>query len=1042
MQQSITIQKNPSLTDSSNYELLRKKGLEYIEQLGSAIWTDYNIHDPGITILELLSYAITDLGYRSSLDIKDLIAAHPADHNKPSPLLQAFFPAADVLTVNPWSINDYRKILIDIDGVKNAWLRCKETACNDMVLYAKCADSKLQYENEMDTHPVLLKGFYDIQLEFDNEDSAGDLNSGKVRYNFSFPIEDGIDTAMIEMRLPSWQQVQQQPGRFKDFATQKNIGVNGVNVGMIIDGDNATAEVQQSKLANKIRSTLYAATIEVEYQLDADSPSENFIELVNVPFRVWFNSDSSRRQVQLTQIKKAIEDNSASGIFAKYLALLKRAEQVMDDAKNSLHNCRNLCEDFCSVAPVQVQDFSVCGDIEVKPEADIEAVLAEVYYRIDQYLSPDIKFYSLKELMNNGVAVDEIFEGPRLYNGFINNTELTSANLKEYVYGSDIINLLMDIPGVISIKNFMLSQYNTLGNITASHAWVLHVDENCQPRFYPEASKILVFKNNLPFLPDRTELTDTLQVIKGKYAQPKYSMAENDLPVPEGKYYQLNDYYPLQYSLPDTYGVGYAGIADAASAERKAQVKQLKAYLMFFEQLLVNYLKQLSNVKELFAVEDNDNTTYFRHLLTENDIKGADQLFNGLDENNLKQLFETDEERLDRRNRFLDHLMARFAESFTNYALMLYSFSSGRAVAQDKLVRDKVSFLKQFTTMSHNRAKAFNYKKPLDYTDAADVQTGNNVAGLHLRIQRLLGMDGFGGIFEMFEVKDNSGNITEKKWRFKDTNGKVYLVSQSDFKNDSNVEGERKAREQAFIAKKFIQNTTRYQNSGAGFVIELTDEANNVIASNLKSFSSKADSDAAIADIISFGLKLNAADKVFVVEHLLLRPKYAAVFGLPAGVTESDPLLPICIPPTCDFCEGETDPYSFRLTVVLSGETGIAAGGMEFRRFAEETIRKEVPAHLGVKICWVSNEQLMAFQTKYFAWLTELSKEETESPALHSTLDTLVKEFSKLNNVYPEATLHNCIDGNDENRVVLGHTAIIGDKELDERIKNREENNT
>jgi hypothetical protein len=53
---------------------MRQKGLEYIQLLGSKFWTDYNIHDPGISILEALCYALTDLGYRTSLDIKDLLA--------------------------------------------------------------------------------------------------------------------------------------------------------------------------------------------------------------------------------------------------------------------------------------------------------------------------------------------------------------------------------------------------------------------------------------------------------------------------------------------------------------------------------------------------------------------------------------------------------------------------------------------------------------------------------------------------------------------------------------------------------------------------------------------------------------------------------------------------------------------------------------------------------------------------------------------------------------------------------------------------------
>ncbi len=50
---------------------------------------------------------------------------------------------------------------------------------------------------------------------------------------------------------------------------------------------------------------------------------------------------------------------------------------------------------------------------------------------IDQYLSPDIKFYSLKELMDSGTAVDDIFDGPQLSNGFINNDQLASTQLKK-----------------------------------------------------------------------------------------------------------------------------------------------------------------------------------------------------------------------------------------------------------------------------------------------------------------------------------------------------------------------------------------------------------------------------------------------------------------------------------------------------------------------------------------------------------------------------------------------------------------------------------
>ncbi len=108
--------------------------MEYIEQLGSKLWTDYNIHDPGITILEALCYALTDLGYRTSLNIKDILALElpevpDTDGQYPADKRQALFTARNILTVNPWTTDDFRKLLINIDGIKNGWLYCKKQPC-------------------------------------------------------------------------------------------------------------------------------------------------------------------------------------------------------------------------------------------------------------------------------------------------------------------------------------------------------------------------------------------------------------------------------------------------------------------------------------------------------------------------------------------------------------------------------------------------------------------------------------------------------------------------------------------------------------------------------------------------------------------------------------------------------------------------------------------------------------------------------------------------------------------------------------------------
>ncbi|MCH5716201.1 hypothetical protein [Niabella hibiscisoli] len=167
MDTASTISKIPPIEKTLNYSGLREEGLKYIEALGSDFWTDYNEHDPGITILELLCYAITDLGYRTNLPIQDLLASK--EHNEAN-LQKQFFTPREMLTTEPVSELDLRKLLIDIDGVKNAWLfKSKQT------LFFDKKESRIFGAKPVSNHAFStfdLNGLYDIKIELDEEPVA------------------------------------------------------------------------------------------------------------------------------------------------------------------------------------------------------------------------------------------------------------------------------------------------------------------------------------------------------------------------------------------------------------------------------------------------------------------------------------------------------------------------------------------------------------------------------------------------------------------------------------------------------------------------------------------------------------------------------------------------------------------------------------------------------------------------------------------------------------------------------------------------------
>ncbi len=55
--------KNTDPDSPLNFDALRAKGIGLIQELSGHAWSDFNLHDPGITILEHLCFAITDMAY-------------------------------------------------------------------------------------------------------------------------------------------------------------------------------------------------------------------------------------------------------------------------------------------------------------------------------------------------------------------------------------------------------------------------------------------------------------------------------------------------------------------------------------------------------------------------------------------------------------------------------------------------------------------------------------------------------------------------------------------------------------------------------------------------------------------------------------------------------------------------------------------------------------------------------------------------------------------------------------------------------------------
>ena len=228
MTELLTIPKNRPVPGIANFQWLQGKALQYIEDLSHKLWTDYNAHDPGINIIDVLSWAFSEAGYKLNFTTNDLLARLPANTKKD------FYTAKEILTNNPTTILDLRKFVIDQPGLQNSWFYKHfypltdplPTVCNDEfyidpienetlicapAFYYKCQAGSTAYDvkftNPLDYVAKRLNGLYDVVLQLEENEEFGDLNANVIEWI----IKNGPDNfklkivfPVIQVQFPAW----------------------------------------------------------------------------------------------------------------------------------------------------------------------------------------------------------------------------------------------------------------------------------------------------------------------------------------------------------------------------------------------------------------------------------------------------------------------------------------------------------------------------------------------------------------------------------------------------------------------------------------------------------------------------------------------------------------------------------------------------------------------------------------------------------------------------------------------------------------------
>ncbi|MBD2563978.1 MULTISPECIES: diguanylate cyclase [Nostoc] len=860
MLSQLTISQQNTSQTAFDYQQLYAIGLKHVQRLSSRIWTDYNVHDPGITTLELLCYALSELSYRASFPIADLLASESANSEN---MQQQFFTARQILPNRPLTLLDYRKLLIDLEGVKNAWLQ------------------------------PATKTYY------------ADIVKGKVL-----------------LKNPN------QPG------------IVEVNLAGLYD-------------------------VIIEYT-------------------------------------EAIADESAK-------------EKVIAAVKQRLQSHRNLCEDFVKFTPVETQTFILCTELELTPDADVAKVKAEILFQVQDYLAPSVKNYSLNEMLERTKAdgsfytADEIFDGPVLETGFIDNEELAQANLRIEIRLSDIISIIMDIPGVRAVRDIVINPASADKNtppVPLTNKWLVPVESGKKALLERGVSRLVFYKRNMPVIAPQSQYNDEYQKLFDAARDKEEKKVAYDFDIPLGKYRHLGNYYSFQNDFPAVYGLSESGLSNAVGEKRQALAYQLKAYLLFFDQLMANYFAQLSHVKDLFSTDPQFHRTYFYQVVDSfanyNNIYSTADVIDTLQIDNDVQEVSSG---LHRRHRFLDHLIARFAERFSDFAAISYV---ALGFSPQSLVSYKCEFLNNYPVISSERSLAYNYSLKTE----GDLWNTENVSGLEKRLARLLGIRNYRrrNLSEIvydadIEVYTNPSNEFSFRINKKDTT--EVLSSTSSY---ATSELAQQALERTIDLALLPSGYERKVENGQHY-FNIIDQIGNVLARSSKDFDNVTKMNQAIDEIIEYLQEHYSNEGMYLIENILLRPE---------PDQESDPFLPICPDPNCTDCT-EADPYSYRIHIILPNYTS-RFSNMYFRQFVETVIREETPAHILPKICWISKEDMATLEKLYRDWI--YLKAEVDTTQRQEKLAKFIETLFKVKNVYPSNNLYECNSPEEEPKFILGTTAL------------------
>ncbi len=636
---------------------------------------------------------------------------------------------------------------------------------------------------------------------------------------------------------------------------------------------------------------------------------------------------------------------------------------------------RNLCEDLEEIAFVREIDCEIVADVEVELGRKSDEILAEIYQRCAEHIAARVRIHPFEEARWAGRSLGDVFTGPLGLHGICDEADLQRGQEAHPV--SEFFSIINRIEGVDYVRDlyFLVAgqeQRDAISTDSPEDALRLHIP--CAP----DQIRIQLSSNGrrlpLPFEAFKSAFRAWSLAASG--AKRTRQDARKLYTVPVGEYRDLSRYTSIQTQFPSNYRVGTRRLSESAPVSIRARSRQLKGYLILFDQLMANYTANVESLKQLYSRDLEPRRTYASQVLDKSQIAELDDIYPRDPHAEIAKVVGRYDNFADRKGRLLDYLLALYCEGFSQHSLRAFNFYGSAEEREHALTENKAKFLRAVVALGRDRGAAADYSS----------QNGDAVSGLQHRVSYLLGLTEHrrksltaaftdhglrpaagdqGGATERHAVEPKPCDIgefrlPENPWEDEvplDPSGAGQSLSQL-----MEQVGKLLPRRDGQVEPGVLSSGVFLSSYRLGHSNEDTSWHAYLVSGDedrarwwrIGPFANRGEGIEAVNKLRRLVVELNTeSEGMHVVEHILLRPRKQA-------------------PPASGESQVASDFISFRLSVLFPAWTA-RFRDRGFRALAVETIRLNCPAHTVPEVHWLEFADMLEFERLHGDWSLSLA---------------------------------------------------------------------